>query len=244
MRYPTTTIGAWPQVDEAQMREIDRIAINDFGISLLQMMENAGRSLAQVAMQEFQPRTAVVFAGSGGNGGGGMAAARHLSNRGVDVHVHLASASTQLTRAGAHQRNALISMGIAVHEPTAQLLPADLFIDAMVGYSLHSEPTGEVASVIAWIKASGAPVLSLDVPTGFSAASGTLHPTHVAADVTLTLAAPKRGLFESLAKGALLVADIGIPGQVFALAGLNPPPVGGSWIVAIEEGRTPSPERL
>ena len=233
--YPSTRIEAWPEVDEAEMREIDRIAIHEMGISLLQLMENAGRALAQVAMQVFRPSSVVVFAGSGGNGGGGMAAARHLSNHGVDVHVHLTSAPTRLTPAAAHQRYALTSMGVAVHEPTAQLRPADLFIDAMVGYSLRAEPAGEVASVIAWMRASGAAVLSLDVPTGFSAASGTWHATHVSADVTLTLAAPKRGLIESLATGALLVADIGIPWQVLARPGTGLTPFGDSWIVAIEE---------
>ncbi|MDD2857163.1 MAG: NAD(P)H-hydrate epimerase [Candidatus Nanopelagicales bacterium] len=213
------------------MRKIDRVAINDFGVSLLQMMENAGRSLAQAAIQLFKPRTAVVLAGSGGNGGGGMAAARHLTGQGVHVHVHLTSDTSNLTTAGAHQRATLLAMGIDVHAPTEPPQAADLVIDAMVGYSLHTEPDEHLTSIIKWMATSGAPVLALDVPTGFSAAAGTVSRVHVTADATLTLAAPKRGLAESASTGTLLVADIGIPGQVFTRLGLPEPQFPSSWIV-------------
>ena len=78
-----------PAVTAAQMREVDRAMTGDFGIELPQMMENAGRNLADLALRRHAPRTAMVLAGPGGNGGGGLVAARHLANRGITVTVVL-----------------------------------------------------------------------------------------------------------------------------------------------------------
>jgi hypothetical protein len=78
------------------MREVDRLVVEEYGIDLVRMMENAGRSLADLAITRFQPATVTVLAGTGGNGGGGLVAARHLSNRGVHVTV----AFTRLDPAG------------------------------------------------------------------------------------------------------------------------------------------------
>src|SRR5262249_38451566 len=74
-----------PSVSEAQMRDVDRLMIDDFHISLLQMMENAGRNLAELCVRVFAPASVVVLAGGGGNGGGGLVAARHPFNRGVPL---------------------------------------------------------------------------------------------------------------------------------------------------------------
>lgn len=79
-----------PAVTADQMREVDRLMISEFHIDLVQMMENAGRALAELAIDAFTPGTVVVLAGPGGNGGGGLAAARHLINRDRDVRVVLA----------------------------------------------------------------------------------------------------------------------------------------------------------
>lgn len=231
--YPVSGPEYWPVVDEARMREIDRIMIEDLRIDLMQMMENAGRSLAHVALHRFVPRSVVVFAGAGGNGGGGLAAARHLNNHGVSVHVHLTKPSISLSPAAARQCEILRLSGVIVDEPMAPLQTGDLIIDAMIGYSLRGNPTGEVASVIAWMSATSAPVLSLDVPAGFSAASGKLSAPHVSANATLTLATLKTDLIDCQATGDLLVADIGVPGHIFDRWGATRPPFGKEWIVEI-----------
>jgi NAD(P)H-hydrate epimerase len=75
-----------PGVTADEMRAVDRVAVDDVGLQLLQMMENAGRGLATVVRSR-QPERVVVVAGNGGNGGGGLACARHLANRGVEVSV-------------------------------------------------------------------------------------------------------------------------------------------------------------
>ena len=87
--FPTAAL---PDLTVDQMREVDRIMIDVLDIGLLQMMENAGRSLADLAISRYAPTSCVVLAGLGGNGGGGLVAARHLHNRGVRVYVVLSAA--------------------------------------------------------------------------------------------------------------------------------------------------------
>jgi NAD(P)H-hydrate epimerase len=83
-----------PAVTAAQMREIDRIAIEETGPNLFQMMENAGRNLAAHALEmlgaNWKSARVLVLAGGGGNGGGGICAGPHLANRGIDVALLLA----------------------------------------------------------------------------------------------------------------------------------------------------------
>ena len=86
-----TTVGGAlvPALTTEQMREVDRAMVEDLHIELVQMMENAGRSLAHLAIARFAPSRVTVLAGPGGNGGGGLVAARHLINRGRTVSVVL-----------------------------------------------------------------------------------------------------------------------------------------------------------
>lgn len=94
MRFLTDTGIEVPAVTAEQMREVDRIANQETGPNLFQMMENAGRNLALLAMavlgEKWTASRIVVLARSGGNGGGGICAARHLANRGLDVRLCLA----------------------------------------------------------------------------------------------------------------------------------------------------------
>src|SRR3990172_6944820 len=80
-----------PAVTTAQMKEIDRIAVEETGPNLYQMMENAGRNLAGITMKvlgnNWREQNIIVTAGTGGNGGGGICAARHLANHGRNVKV-------------------------------------------------------------------------------------------------------------------------------------------------------------
>lgn len=108
VRFFSATDLETPAVTADQMREIDRIAVNETGPILPQMMENAGRNLAELAIEllgaSWRQAELVVLAGSGGNGGGGVCAARHLANHGARVHLCLAQPE-RLTEATALQRN-------------------------------------------------------------------------------------------------------------------------------------------
>src|SRR5438093_9955181 len=127
----TLAIESVPSLTTDQMREVDRIMIEDFHIELTQMMENAGRGLADLAMRRFGPDSVVVLAGPGGNGGGGLVAARHLANRGVAVSIVASSADLEMTPAAAHQVDIVRRMGLDV---SADPAPAQLVVDALVGY--------------------------------------------------------------------------------------------------------------
>ena len=133
-----------PAVTEAQMRELDRIAIEETGPNLFQMMENAGRGLAELALERlgagWRAATVLVLAGPGGNGGGGLCAARHLANHGVRVRVCL-SAPDRLAEVPAFQRHVLA--GTNAEEVAFDGLGApDLILDALLGYSLRGPPRG------------------------------------------------------------------------------------------------------
>lgn len=212
--------------------------IEDFGIELLQMMENAGRNLADLAWARYAPGTVVVLAGPGGNGGGGLAAARHLLNRGAEVSVVLAA--DELTPVPAHQLGIVRRMGIPVPpEPPAT---ADLIIDALIGYSLRGDPTGRAAELIAWANGHRSPVLALDTPSGLDVTTGRVGNPCVRADATLTLALPKTGLAGSDVTGCLFLADISVPALLYQRMGITVPPVFRDGPVAeLASAHTPYP---
>lgn len=209
---------AVPAVTAIQMREVDRIAVEDFGLGILQMMENAGRNLALHAIDMLggMAGKVVVLAGSGGNGGGGLCCARHLHNRGVEVHVVLTRDASALQGAAGHQLGILQAAGLdpldaALAEPAIQAAP--LVVDALIGYSLRGAPRGRPADLIDLCNRHAARVLSLDVPSGLDATTGKPPGSVVRPERTLTLALPKTGLWEL--PGGLYLADIGIPPEVY-----------------------------
>ena len=207
-----------PDLTTEQMREVDRIMVDELHISLLQMMENAGRHLAELAIRRYQPATCTVRAGRGGNGGGGLVAARHLANRGVDVEVVLA-APEAMTEVPAHQLDILRRMSVPIVDGPRD--PA-LVLDAVLGYSLSGDPHGRAAELIRWANARDAPVLALDTPSGLDLTSGRVGTPCTLADATLTLALPKRGLREAPeVVGALFAADIAVPPSVYAQLGIS-----------------------
>jgi NAD(P)H-hydrate epimerase len=208
---------ALPDLTTEQMREVDRIMVDDLGIQLLQMMENAGRNLAELAIRRYQPPSCTVLAGPGGNGGGGLAAARHLHARGVAIEVMLSEGGT-MSPAADHQLAVLQRMGVPIVEEPR---PATVVIDALIGYSLRGDPRGLAAELIRWANAGPAPILALDVPSGLDTTTGERSTPCVVADATLTLALPKRGLRRSPdVVGELFAADIGVPPSVYAQLGI------------------------
>lgn len=230
--FPAVAASGVPAVTAEQMREIDRIMMQDLRIELLQMMENAGRSLAELVLRRFEPRSVTVLAGPGGNGGGGLVAARHLANRGVAIRVALSSAA-RMSDVPHHQLDILQRMGIRPsREPTA----SDVVIDALLGYSLHGDPQGRAADLIRWSLNQDAPVCALDTPSGLDVTSGESRTPCVRASGTLTLALPKLGLARARAHvGELYLADISVPPPVYERLGLRVPAdlFAGSSIVRI-----------
>ena len=230
-RFPRITADEIGWLTERQMIEVDRVMIDELKIGLIQMMENAGRNLAQLVLERFGPSTVTVLAGSGGNGGGGLVAARHLANRGVDVSVTFGQPVAKLGPVPAHQYEILQRMGVpVVTEPRR----SDVVVDALIGYSLHGAPRGRVDELISEIGEIGDRVVSLDTPSGLDVSDGSVPGDVVRADATVTLALPKVGLRDAPHVGELYLVDISVPPAVFDAIGVGPTPdFSGSSIIEI-----------
>lgn len=220
-----------PHVTKAQMVEVDRAMVEDFGIELIQMMENAGRNLAHLSRCRFLGgapvgKRVVVLAGGGGNGGGAMAAARRLHTWGATVRVALAQRVEAMTATAARQLDILRRMGVPVADAGAasDLDEPDLVLDGVIGYSLRGAPSGRVADLIRWANEQLAPVLALDTPSGLDPTTGTAFEPTIRATATMTLALPKKGMRAPAARayvGELYLADIGVPPELYAEPALD-----------------------
>lgn len=245
MIIPAVLVTDLPVVSVEQMVEVDRIMIEEIGIALLQMMENAGRNIAELARSllggSLAGRRVAVLVGPGHNGGGGLVAARHMSNGGAAVEVILGTDASRLKRTTALQLQILHKMQIPMH-PSAALRPDAyaLLIDALLGYSAKGAPRGEIATLITGAGQTGTAVLALDLPSGLDPEAGTVMNPHITARATLTLAAPKAGLITPEARavvGDLYVGDISVPASVYKRLGLREPGAifGGGPIVHIAQ---------
>ncbi len=214
-----------PAISTEDMIEVDRIMVEEFGIGLLQMMENAGQNLARLARDRFLKPHATnkritILAGSGANGGGVLVAARHLHNWGALVRVYTVRAEGGLRGVSATQLKTLRQMGVEIFQKVLPPLDkaADLILDGIIGYNLRGTPKGKAAGLIRWANARKVPVLSMDVPSGLDATTGEVFNPAIKASATMTLALPKKGLMAregAAISGELYLADIGVPPEVY-----------------------------
>jgi hydroxyethylthiazole kinase-like uncharacterized protein yjeF len=207
------TLAAWLQglPDPQRMRATDAWAIEQRGIPGIELMERAGRGLADL-VTEVAPRGPVaVVCGKGNNGGDGYVAARLLREDGRDVRVLSVAPVSELrgdARASAER--------VADVEPfvPVRLEGCSAAVDALLGTGFSGTPHGPVAEAIVAINAAALPVVAADVPSGVDAASGVVEGDAVYAAATATFAAAKPGLWIAPGKahaGAVRVIDIGIP---------------------------------
>ncbi|MFQ5945306.1 MAG: NAD(P)H-hydrate epimerase [Anaerolineae bacterium] len=223
-----------PAVTTDQMREVDRIAVEEFGLQILSMMENAGRNLSENAKEmlgaaesgEKITKAVVVLAGSGGNGGGGLACARHLRNRGFRIEVILDRQAEELRGAARHQLQVLQASGVQplpVSQAREAISQAGMVVDALIGYGLRGAPQGITEALIELCNGEAARILSLDVPSGLDATTGESPGAAIHPERTLTLALPKTGL--ARAGGGLYLSDIGIPPHLYQRLEISVPPL-------------------
>jgi NAD(P)H-hydrate epimerase len=197
--------------DPERMRATDAWAIEERGIPGLELMERAGRGLADVVGDVASSGPVAVVCGKGNNGGDGYVAARLLREDGRDVRV-LAVAPVEELRGDA-RANAERVDGIERFD-AARLDGCAVAVDALLGTGFSGVPHGPVRHAIAALRASGLPVVAADVPSGVDAASGVAEGEAVHAAATATFAAAKPGLWINPGKtyaGAVRVVDIGIP---------------------------------
>lgn len=209
------------------MREADRRTITDLGIPGFTLMEVAGRAVADEALfllEDDSPQRVVCLCGRGNNGGDGFVAARVLHQAGVDVEVFLFTSADELSGDAKKHYDILAQVaenesGIRVESwldeaSVVDVSGIDLIIDAILGTGLSSSVREPLASVISWVNGLAAPVLSVDLPSGLSADTGSRLGVCINADVTVTLGALKTGLVIGDGPdftGAIIIADIGIP---------------------------------
>jgi hydroxyethylthiazole kinase-like uncharacterized protein yjeF len=228
-----------PAVDRETMLEIDRIAIDRVGLGLPQLMENAGRELAELTRRALggsvTHRRVVVLAGTGNNAGGGLVAARRLAGWGADVCVAFARPVLRLRPGPCAQLEPLLAASVrtavAGHDRSnsdlaGEVLRADATIDALIGNGLRGAPDEVYRRLIGIASLGHGPVISLDLPSGIDASTGARPGAAVVADITLALALPKRGT--EIGEGRRLsgiryLADIGIPRSVFVELGIDVP---------------------
>ncbi len=217
-----------PAITTQQMAEVDRLMIEEYDIRLIQMMENAGRNLAELARQmlsgKVMERKVTVLCGGGNNGGGGMVAARHLHNWGASVWVKLTTREERLKDIPAHQWKILKTMQIPEVSDPAEVTSSDLVIDAIIGYGLQGDPRGGAAEWIEWANHQSCPILALDTPSGLDTTTGRPGTPVIQAASTLTLALPKIGLSKHEAKpyvGRVYLADISVPPELYRRIGVE-----------------------
>jgi NAD(P)H-hydrate epimerase len=195
----------------AEMRVIDRNA-EWMGVKILDLMENAGRAVAEAALNEFAAngKKVVIVCGTGNNGGDGLTAARYLKPA-CDVTVLLAKPPSEIatSEALANYEKVRESVPIVVADAAAAdlLKKADVIVDALLGIGMAGPVREPYASLIRAINESGRPILSVDVPSGLGADLA------VRPAATIALHDAKEGM-TAANSGKIVVAPIGIPPEV------------------------------
>jgi len=217
-----------PVVSVQRMREIDELATRRYAIPSLLLMEQAGRSVVdeiELRYGSIAGLSMLIAAGKGNNGGDGFVTARHAAHRGAKVTVLIAGGK------GEFRGDAKVNFEIlqSIGDKRLTIVPSfeagersmqryDFIVDAIFGTSFHGEAGGEQKKIIEWINAQvKSTIVAIDVPSGLEADSGRSGAAAVKADLTVTMAFPKPGLYlhqgPELA-GAVSVADIHIPREL------------------------------
>ena len=222
-----------PVVTAAEMRALDRQAIDEIGLPAVVLMETAGRAVAEAALRMLGARRGpvMVVCGPGNNGGDGFVAARVLCDRGIDAVAYLA-APREAVRGDARIHLEIFERAggaiqlIAAPEQLAAVAgratDAVLLIDALFGVGLTRPIEGHLAEVVAMMQRAPR-VLAVDIPSGLDTDTGRELGCAVTAERTVTMAVPKIALVSSpgfARAGEVEVADIGIPPALIAAANI------------------------
>ena len=213
-------------LNREQVRAVDRIAMEQYKMPGIVLMENAGRGTAELLLQQRSSGKVLILCGKGNNGGDGFVIARHVENAGRQVHVLLLAKPEELTPDAATNFQIIEKMGIRIDVmslPDDQVRCKNLFantdwiVDALFGTGLQSGVREPYASTIRHLNAAGKRVLAVDVPSGLDCDLGPTPDATVKADLTATFVALKPGLLSPLSAefaGTTHVIDIGVPQKI------------------------------
>lgn len=213
-------------VTAQEMREIDQKTVEEYGISGLVLMENAGLAVFRTVQEILGPltdKTVLIICGRGNNGGDGFVAARHLVNHGGRVRLMLAADPEALTGDARVNYDIWRRMGQKVYSVADRnslqvlhlaLMQADLVIDALYGTGFRGEVKDRLKRLVEAVNESDRVVVSVDMPSGVDADTGAVRGAAIMADHTVTFGLPKLGLLLEPGTdyaGTVHVADISIP---------------------------------
>jgi NAD(P)H-hydrate epimerase len=231
-QFPIFPANYLPFVTVEQMIDVDRLMIEKYEVSLIQMMENASYNLANLSRILYpKAKSFAILAGKGNNSGGGLGAARRLHNWGYSTKVILASEENSLKDAPKRQLTILKNMDMEITftdvlEEIDVASSETIIIDALLGYSLKGNPRGNYAKLINSANDSSLPIISLDIPSGIEGTKGVIYEPAIHADATLTLALPKTAFLNMKTHpflGELFVADISVPPKLYSDLGITYP---------------------
>jgi len=207
-----------------EIREIDRVSIEEHGIPGTTLMSNAAKHLAETAMKHIKEDCHVaIFCGTGNNGGDGIGAAAYLLEKGISIRTILIGDKDNLTPDSEVMLERLESLGgfLEPYSPSADLVDflseSSVVIDAIFGVGLNADLRGDALSAVSVINSSRSFVIAADIPTGVHADTGAILGDAVKADITVTFSFAKPGHFVEpgcIYCGELIVCDIGIPRSV------------------------------
>ncbi|MGC4043692.1 MAG: NAD(P)H-hydrate dehydratase [Armatimonas sp.] len=221
----------------AQLRELDRRAIEEVGIPGVCLMQSAGEALARAVSGAHR---VAILCGKGNNGGDGFVAARMLAGLGAEVSVFAENGSTGDAQV---HKAALAGCGIDV-QPLAAFSPEtrfDVLLDCLLGTGAKGAPRGAIAEAITKLNTSETETVACDIPSGVNADTGEVAGEAVKAVRTVTFAAVKPGLLlypGAEYAGQVTVADIGIPKTL--LNSLESEVTTTDWVRAVLPPRTQS----
>ena len=208
----------------AEMREVDRLTTERYGVPSLTLMENAGHSVAEFIQQRFPDlasRRITVLCGKGNNGGDGFVVARHLKKMGANVSVRLVGKPSELKGdAAANLKRWKTSNKLTVDSDHKagpfRLESNEIIVDALLGTGVRGPLEGRLAEIIDAVNhhPPGSSVVAVDMPSGLNADTGDAPGPVIVGDHTITFTAPKPGLLLGAGPdhaGELVVRDIGSP---------------------------------
>jgi len=212
------------------MAELDRLLVEEYGITVPRMMELAGLFSAELALKYMKGKRMLALVGPGHNGGDALSAVRHSCNKGVDAEALLALPPHKLVPESRAQYDILMKMRVplSVFDPSSppNWKAFGLLVDGLFGYNLKGSPRPPFSELIDQANASEIPILSIDLPSGLDADSGLPAKPCIRARATIALSGLKTGLLAPSAApfvGDLYVSYMTVPLRAYARAGLKPP---------------------
>lgn len=214
-----------------QVREVDRRAIEEYGLPGVVLMENAGRGAAELLLSRQVRGPVVICCGRGNNGGDGFVIARHLELAGCDVRILLLADPAGLTGDAAINLGVIQRSGVPLEvlpNPTADELDrglsnAEWIVDALLGTGTRGTLREPFVTAIAAINRSGRRVFAVDLPSGLDADTGLPLGECVRAELTATFVASKSGFEAPTAReylGDVHTVGIGAPRRLLSEFGL------------------------